>query len=115
MKAKLGPSMEDGSPRMELIFEIHHDLGKRHPLGIASVLSDVINALHCGSGEKDPKKVPFDDYDEDAVRELEDLVHDEEMGMSVNPHDLKELATECLAAASWLKDGIPGMKEGDEK
>lgn len=61
-------------PRLDLICEIHEDIARRHPLGIARQLSNVLDALACyGSHE-----------DEEAVELLDDLADTEKRSREMN-------------------------------
>lgn len=75
IEAGLGDSTDEGSPRLALISEIHADVARRYPLGIATRLAAVIASLAYPENE---------DTDTDAVRDLADLEQDESESVRLN-------------------------------
>lgn len=107
INAGLGVSIEDDSKRMELVWDIHADISRRYPLGIAMRLHQVLEALYMGAGPpeqtaRDANYAGSETPDDDAVVDLEELYEDERKSMELNPEELTDLAKECSVAKSWL-------------
>ena len=71
---RLGGDLEmaEGSPRMNLIHELHASVCARYPIGIAETLYGIITDLHIGE-------------DRNAIADLEDMIATEEASMRLNP------------------------------
>ncbi len=98
IRNKLPHGLEEDSPRLALIFEIHETNALRHPLGICERLNEVIGMIHC----EEP------DADEDAAKFLDDMVADEKSQL-VQHRIFEECAEECEVAAYYEthRDKIP--------
>lgn len=85
-----GSAGDEKSPRFALIDEIHRDRARRHPLGIAERLSDLIGCLHA-------------DDDPDSITLLAELEQDERRSIEING----ERNLECCAAGAKAFRGAP--------
>lgn len=83
-------SIDDDSPRMALIHDVHSTIGDRHPLGIAERLYEVIGGLRVSERAED----------EQAKELLEEMVKDEKFILTQNAGREFDMAAEdCPVAA----------------